>query len=152
MTTTDIVVRLIAAFAVGGALGLNRDLHKKAAGVRTIGVVSLGAALLVMSAGGMSPNQLGFDNLSRVIQGVMTGVGFIGAGVIVRGNTEGEVHGLTTAAVIWLAAGFGVLCGLGAWTEVIVGLTLVFVLLVAGGRAEKWAERTFYRDGGGASK
>ena len=149
MSTTDIVIRLLAAVFAGGALGLNRDLHKKAAGVRTIGVASLGSALVVLAAGGMSPNQPGFDSLSHVIQGVMTGVCFIGAGVIVRGNTEGEVHGLTTAAVIWLAAGFGVLCALGAWTEVAAGLALAFLLLMVGGRVEKWVERTYGYKGSG---
>lgn len=145
MTTFDILIRLAAAFVVGGALGLNRDLHHKAAGVRTIGLVTIAAALLVMAAGGIGPGQPGFNDLARIIQGVMTGVGFIGAGVIVRGSGEGQVHGLTTAAVVWLGAAFGVLCGIGAWVILVPAVVLVFVLLVYGGPAERWAQRTFGR-------
>ena len=149
MTATDILIRLFAAFLVGGALGLNRDLHKKAAGVRTIGIVTLAAASLVMAAGGAGPGQPGFTEVTRIIQGVLTGVGFIGAGVIVRGSGEGQVHGLTTAAVVWLGAGFGVLCGIGSWTIFLPTVALVFILLVFGGRAERWAHRTFGRDDAG---
>jgi len=147
MTTTDIAIRLLAAFVGGAALGLNRDLHRKAAGVRTIGIVSLAAAMLVMAAGGAGPGQPGFTDTSRIIQGVLTGIGFLGAGVIVRGAAEGQVHGLTTAAVIWLAAGVGVLAGIAAWPELAGGLALVFLLLVLGGPAERWVERTFYGTG-----
>ena len=145
MTPTDTLIRSGAAFMVGGALGLNRDLHRKSAGVRTIGIVSIASAMMVMAAGGVGPGQPGFAEVTRIIQGMLTGVGFIGAGVIVRGSAEGQVHGLTTAAVIWLASGFGVLCGIGAWTEVVVGVALVFLLLMLGGRAEHWVQRTFYR-------
>jgi putative Mg2+ transporter-C (MgtC) family protein len=151
MSNVDILLRLLAAFAIGAALGINRDLHRKAAGVRTIGLVSIASAMMVMAAGGAGPGQPGFAEVTRIIQGVLTGVGFIGAGVIVRGSGEGQVHGLTTAAVIWLAAGFGVLCGLGAWTEVAVGIALVFVLLVGGGPAERFISRALHgaRDGAG---
>jgi putative Mg2+ transporter-C (MgtC) family protein len=151
MTNIDILGRLVAAFAIGAVLGINRDLHKKAAGVRTIGLVSIASAMMVMAAGGAGPGQPGFAEVTRIIQGVLTGVGFIGAGVIVRGNDEGQVHGLTTAAVIWLAAGFGVLCGLGAWIEVTVALALVFVLLIGGGPAERLIHRVLRgsQDGAG---
>jgi len=88
-----------------------------------------------------------FTDTSRIIQGVLTGIGFLGAGVIVRGAAEGQVHGLTTAAVIWLAAGVGVLAGIAAWPELAGGLALVFLLLVLGGPAERWVERTFYGTG-----
>ena len=143
MTSTDIVIRLIAALVVGGLLGLNRDLQKKAAGVRTIGIVSLAAAMLVMAAGGAAPGQAGFTDTSRIIQGVLTGIGFLGAGVIVRGEAEAQVHGLTTAAIIWLAAGLGVLCGIGARVPLVAGTPLVFALLIFGGPLERWAYRAF---------
>lgn len=146
MTAPDIMIRLFAAFLVGGALGLNRDLHKKAAGVRTIGIVTLAAASLVMAAGGAGAGQPGFTEVTRIIQGVLTGVGFIGAGVIVRGTGEGQVHGLTTAAVVWLGAGLGVLCGIGAWAILLPAVVLVFVLLVLGGPAERLLHRTFGQD------
>ena len=143
MSSADILIRLLAAFVVGTALGLNRDLHRKAAGVRTIGIVSMASAMLVMASGGVGPGQPGFTEVSRIIQGVLTGIGFLGAGVIVRGEAEAQVHGLTTAAIIWLAAGMGVLCGIGAWTELVAGLVLIFVLLVFGGPVERWVYRTF---------
>ena len=147
MTTTDVMIRLFAALVGGSLLGLNRDLHRKPAGVRTIGIVSLASAMLVMAAGGTSPGQTGFTETSRIIQGVLTGIGFLGAGVIVRGEAEAQVHGLTTAAIIWLAAGVGVLAGIGAWLELIVGTGLVFILLIFGGPAERWVHRTFRHAG-----
>ncbi len=150
MSNTDILLRLLAAFVIGAALGLNRDLHKKSAGVRTIGLVCIASAMVVMAAGGAGPGQPGFAEVTRIIQGVLTGVGFIGAGVIVRGSGEGDVHGLTTAAVIWLAAGFGVLCGMGAWIEVVVAIALVFVLLVGGGPIERLAHRVLRGSNTGA--
>lgn len=149
MTSTDILIRLVAAFLVGSALGLNRDLHKKAAGVRTIGIVTMAAALVVLSAGGMQPGQPGFAEVSRVVQGILAGVGFIGAGVIVRGSGEGQVHGLTTAAVVWLGAGMGVLCGIGAWSVLVPAVVLVFVLLTLGGPAERWVQRHYGPGDGG---
>lgn len=142
MSQIDVLIRLLAAFAIGSVLGLDRDLHNKAAGVRTIGIVCIASAMIVMAAGGFGPGQPGFSEVARIIQGILTGVGFLGAGVIVHSRARGEVHGLTTAAVIWLAAGFGVLCGIGAWMEVVVGLALVFVLLAFGGPAERWVHRT----------
>jgi len=139
MGTMDMILRLLVAFSIGGALGLNRDLHKKSAGLRTIGLVSLATCMLVVAAGGVGPGMPGFAFVTPIIQGSLTGIGFLGAGVIVRGAKEGEVHGLTTAAVIWLAAGFGILCGIGAWTEVAWAVVLAFLCLVVGGRIEKWA-------------
>jgi putative Mg2+ transporter-C (MgtC) family protein len=151
MTDIDIAARLAAAALAGAALGLNRDLHHKAAGVRTIGLVSLAAAMLVVAAGGVGAGQPGFTDVGRIIQGVLTGVGFIGAGVIVRGAAEGQIHGLTTAAVIWMAAGTGVLCGIGAWLEVLIALFLVFALLILGRPLERLVRHLFGDGKGDAS-
>jgi putative Mg2+ transporter-C (MgtC) family protein len=88
---------------IGGVIGLNRELHHKPTGLRTLGLVSLGAALAVIVVA-QDPQA----DASRVIQGVITGVGFIGAGVILHPATAGnQVHGLTTAATIWVTAGCG---------------------------------------------
>src|SRR3954453_9251045 len=89
----DIIVRLGAAIVIGGVIGLNRDLHHKPTGVRTLALVALGSALAVLAVA-HDPQA----DISRVIQGVITGVGFIGAGVILHRPTEKRVHGLTTAA------------------------------------------------------
>ncbi len=142
MSTLEIFCRLLAASLVGGLLGLNRDLHGKPTGVRTLGLVGLGSALAVMAGGHIG----GVGDTSRVIQGIVTGIGFLGAGVIVR--AEGfHVQGLTTAACTWLAACFGLTCAVGDWQIVAIGLALAFAILVGGGPLEKMLRHTF-RDAG----
>jgi putative Mg2+ transporter-C (MgtC) family protein len=96
MDTIDITLRLGAALLVGGALGVNRHLHKQPSGLRTLSLVGLGSALAVMAV----TNSGEINAISRIVQGVLTGVGFLGAGVIFRaGRRPGEhIHGLTTAA------------------------------------------------------
>jgi putative Mg2+ transporter-C (MgtC) family protein len=139
---TEIVLRLGAATLIGAAIGLNRDLHGKPIGVRTLGLVGLASAmapLAVLSNAGEGVNSA--DAASRVMQGVLTGIGFLGAGVIVRRNIGGRVHGLTSAACAWTTACFGLICGLAAWPIVAIGLVLVFVLLVFGGPFERMCHR-----------
>src|SRR6266436_9496055 len=106
----DITLRLSAAMLIGSLIGLNRDLQHQPAGMRTHGLVALGSALAVLAVV-LDPRA----DVSRVIQGVITGVGFLGAGVILHRPTGSKVHGLTTAAIIWITASLGVLCGLAAW-------------------------------------
>src|SRR4051812_45282219 len=98
----DIVIRLSAATLIGGGIGLNRDLHHKPTGLRTLALVALGSALAVLAVADYPQ-----ADVSRVIQGVITGVGFIGAGVILHRPTQKRVHGLTTAAAIWVTAAYG---------------------------------------------
>ena len=125
----DIVARLGAAVLVGSLIGLDRELRGKPAGLRTVALVALGSALFVLTAyESGSPDAR--DATSRVIQGIVTGIGFLGAGTIVRGHTEQSVTGLTTAASVWLAAGAGVACGLGQWQLVITATGLGMVILV----------------------
>jgi putative Mg2+ transporter-C (MgtC) family protein len=131
----DIVLRLGSAILIGGAIGLNRDLHHKPTGMRTLGLVALGSTLAVLAVAG-DPAAV-----SRVIQGIITGIGFLGAGVILHRPTGGKVHGLTTAASIWVTAAMGVLCGIAAWPILVVGVSLVFLLLVFGGPVEKWCHK-----------
>lgn len=138
----DIVARLSLSLVVGAVIGLNRDLHHKQAGVRTNVLVSLGAALAVIVV--MPPGQDDahrIDALSRVIQGVLTGIGFLGAGVILRDPVKHHVTGLTTAAAVWLAALLGVACGAGAYFTVIVTLILALIAIVFGGSFENWFRR-----------
>src|SRR5260370_17182868 len=137
MDTLDIALRLGAAPLVGVGLGLNRDLHGKPTGVRTLGLVCLGAALAVISSHAVS----GTD-ASRVIQGIVTGVGFLGAGVIVRNSKGHHVHGLTTAACVWVTACIGAACAVAEWQIVVLGAALALVILVFGGPFEK----AIYRD------
>ena len=143
LDTTDILLRLGAAAAVGMLIGINRDLQNKPIGTRTLGLVSLGAAVAAVSTiqvSGMAENP---DALSRVvqgvIQGVMAGISFIGAGVILRDPGARTVEGLTTAATVWVAAALGIACGLAAWITTAVGATLALLLLGAVG----WLESVF---------
>jgi len=125
--TLDIALRLGTATLVGVVLGLNRDLHGKPTGVRTLGLVCLGSALAVLSVQDGSST-----DASRIVQGIMTGVGFLGAGVIVR-NSKGHVHGLTTAACVWVTACIGAACAVAEWQIVVLGAFIVLVILVFGG-------------------
>src|SRR5260370_24843122 len=137
MDTFDILVRLCAAAVVGGALGLNRDLDGKPTGVRTLSLVALGSALAVMAVTGTGD----INAISRVVQGTLTGIGFLGAGVIVRTLNGEHVHGLTTAACVWLTACVGVVCGVAEWQVILVGVPLVFAVLHLGGPIEKAIHR-----------
>ena len=133
MDWTEIVVRLGAAAVIGVALGLNRYLHHKSIGVRTLGLVSVASAALVAA----TTDAAGADAAARVIQGLVTGIGFIGAGLIARDPSGQSVHGLTTAATVWVAVAVGILCGLGHWRFVAVATVFIMVLLTTGGRLEK---------------
>ena len=153
----DIAFRLTAATVIGAAVGLNRDLHGKPTGVRTLGLVGLGAALVVLaSTDFLASPEFDLNPVSRAIQGVITGIGFLGAGVIVRDRGGTRVQGLTTAAAIWLTAALGVVCGLGAWTPALTAFGLVFALLMGGGALERRMHRVWDRDhqgrDGGAQK
>ena len=142
----EIILRLGGATLIGAAIGLNRDLRDKPIGVRTLGLVGLAsamAALAVVSHGGAGVNST--DAVSRVVQGVLTGIGFLGAGVIVRRNIGDRVHGLTSAACAWTTACLGLVCGLAAWPIVAIGVVLVFVLLVFGGPFERMFHRWLSR-------
>lgn len=128
----DIALRLMVATLVGAALGLDRDMERKPIGARTLALVSLGAAALAIATinvPGLFENN---DALSRVvqglIQGIMAGIGFIGAGVIIRKPEADIVKGLTTAATVWVAAALGIACGLGQW--VVVGFATLLSLIV----------------------
>jgi putative Mg2+ transporter-C (MgtC) family protein len=140
-TLADTVLRLGAAVVAGMAIGINRDLTDKPIGMRTLGLVALGAAALTV--GTIQFRDL-VDNphaLSRVlqgvIQGIMAGIGFLGAGVILRNVHAGEVHGLTTAASVWVTAALGIVCGLAAWRVAAVAIALTLILLVLVGWLEK---------------
>lgn len=119
-------------------IGVNRDLHDKPSGLRTLSLVATGAALVVMLAaeGKGDPSAV-----SRVLQGIITGIGFLGAGVIVHELTASKVHGLTTAAAVWVTACLGSACGLGEWRLVIVGGGIVGFVLLVGGPIERWLHR-----------
>ncbi|WP_440110942.1 MgtC/SapB family protein [Acidovorax sp. BL-A-41-H1] len=123
---TRIVVRMLMAALLGGLLGWERAHAGKAAGIRTHMLVAMGSALFVLVAqqGGIEPG----DN-SRVMQGVIAGIGFLGAGTILKGNAEGQVRGLTTAAGIWMTAAIGIAAGLGQEATAVLCTALALAVL-----------------------
>lgn len=133
LTLLEILLRLLMAFACGAVIGLNREFHHKPAGFRTFGLVSIGSAVMVITIELHS----GPDGVSRVIQGILTGIGFLGAGVIFRREQPNKVSGLTTAAAVWLTAGLGVAAGLGEYILSSVAMVMGLLLLVLGKKFER---------------
>jgi putative Mg2+ transporter-C (MgtC) family protein len=143
MTIPDITLRLAASVLVGSAIGLNRDLRGKPAGVRTHALVSLGAAVATLAVAGINDDPAA---TSRVIQGIITGIGFLGAGVILHPDGGRSVRGLTTAATIWISATLGLACGVAAWPAVAIGTACTLVILVLGGPVERLLHRMLGRE------
>ena len=120
------LIRVIAAVVLGGIVGIEREKARKPAGLRTHILVSLGTAIVVLACAGSGMDMAG---LSRVIQGIVTGIGFIGAGSILKLDEERDIKGLTTAAGLWLTAAIGVACGLGSLGVAMIGAVLALVIL-----------------------
>jgi len=116
-----VLLRVIAATLLGAVVGFERERAGKPAGFRTHILVSLGTAIVVLACAG---SQMSMDGLSRVIQGIVTGIGFIGAGSILKLDQERHIQGLTTAAGLWMTAAIGVACGLGT-----IGLALIATVM-----------------------
>jgi putative Mg2+ transporter-C (MgtC) family protein len=123
---TQVIVRLVLAGTLGGILGYEREKHGKAAGMRTHMLVAIGAALFLLV-----PQQAGMAtaDLSRVLQGLVVGVGFLGAGTILKTQDEAHVHGLTTAAGVWMTAAVGMTVGLGREVTAILSTGLALAIL-----------------------
>ena len=125
-TMTRIVVRLMLAAILGGIVGYERERKARSAGVRTHMMVAVGSALFVLG-----PLQSGMEisDMSRVVQGIVQGVGFLGAGAIIIRAGEQKVEGLTTAATIWATAGIGVVVGLGLEATAVLSTLLLLTIL-----------------------
>lgn len=125
---TRIVIRLTMAATLGGVLGYEREAKGKAAGLRTHMLVALGAALFVLV-----PQQAGasVSDVTRILQGLVAGIGFLGAGAIVKGDDDETVKGLTTAASIWLTAAIGMAAGIGREATALLSTVLALVILTA---------------------
>jgi len=123
---TQLVLRLLLATLLGSVLGYQRERQGKEAGLRTHMLVSLGSAFFVLI-----PLQAGMPlgDLSRVLQGLISGIGFLVAGAILKQQEPQQIHGLTTAAGLWLTASVGVAVGLGRETSAIIGTVLAFMIL-----------------------
>jgi len=133
MSEWEVALRLLAGTLAGMVIGIERTRHGKGTGVRTLGLVGLGAA----SATAIFDASGHVDAASRVVQGLLTGIGFLGAGVIVRRGAERFPHGLTTAASVWVTAALGAAAGCGVWTVALTGIAIGFVLLAIGPRVER---------------
>lgn len=135
---TRLVVRLVIASFLGGLLGWQRERQGKEAGIRTHMLVAAGSALFVLvpMQGGMDS-----DGISRVLQGLLAGVGFICAGSILKLPSEEQVRGLTTAAGIWMTAAIGMAAGLGRETTAVVAALLVLGILALEGPLARWGVR-----------
>lgn len=120
-----ILIRLIAATLLGALVGFQRERAGKPAGLRTHILVSVGTAVVVLACAGSG---MSMEGQSRVIQGIVTGIGFIGAGSILKVSEEKDIRGLTTAAGLWLTATVGVAAGLGAIG--IAGIVTILALIV----------------------
>jgi putative Mg2+ transporter-C (MgtC) family protein len=130
--TAALAGRLVLATLLGGALGVNREMSLKPAGLRTHALVALGAALVTIV--GLHLGHSGGDAAapSRIIQGLVAGIGFIGGGVILHRRDVRAVHGLTTAASIWIASGTGVAVGTGLWRAAVIAVILSLFVLTVG--------------------
>jgi putative Mg2+ transporter-C (MgtC) family protein len=119
-----VLLRMVLSVLLGGLVGMQREHAGKPAGVRTHMLVSLATALVVLACAGMG---MQFDAQSRVIQGIVTGIGFIGAGSILKLSEERDIQGLTTAAGLWLTAAIGIACGVGT-----IGIALITAVVTVG--------------------
>jgi len=127
------VLSIILAVVFGAAIGLEREISGKAAGLRTNVLICLGAAVFTIISKRMSVGT--GDSLTRIAAGVVAGVGFLGAGAIIQ--DRGGVHGLTTAATIWLVASIGMACGTGFYTLAVISTFIAILVLMGLGQLEK---------------
>ena len=125
-----IIIRLVAATLLGAVVGVQRERAGKPAGLRTHILVSFGTAVVVLACAGSGMDMAG---QSRVIQGIVTGIGFIGAGSILKVSEERDIRGLTTAAGLWLTAAIGVASGLGMIGLGVITAVLALIILAAEG-------------------
>lgn len=125
-TMTRITLRLMLAAVLGGILGYERELKARSAGVRTHMLVAVGAALFVL---GPLQSGIPMPDMSRVLQGIVQGIGFLGAGAIIVRASQRKVEGLTTAANIWATAGIGIVAGLGLEATAVLSTVILLIIL-----------------------
>jgi putative Mg2+ transporter-C (MgtC) family protein len=138
-TYETVAIRLGLALIVGAILGLNRWLHHKSAGIRTHALVSIGSATAVLLVGDFVQGDA--QSVSRVLQGLITGLGFLGAGVIIREQHSRKIMGLTTAASIWSCALIGASFGAGQFVVGGISLGAILLILALGGPMERLLSR-----------
>ncbi len=134
---SEIALRLVAATLIGMAIGLDRELRQKPAGLKTHALVALGAALITVVAASLSNLRMpNIEAVARAIQGIVAGVGFLGGGAILKSGDD-MVTGLTTAASIWLVASLGIACGAGQWAAALIAVGIALIILIVGNAVEQ---------------
>lgn len=133
-----LLFRLCAAMILGAVIGAQREILGKPAGLRTHILVAMGSALFVLAASGAG---MSLSDMSRVIQGLVAGIGFLGAGAILKLSQSREIHGLTTAAGIWMTAAIGVAAGLGLVGFALLSVVLTWFVLTGLNYIETWMHR-----------
>ncbi|GLK76234.1 magnesium transporter [Methylopila jiangsuensis] len=135
-------LRLLAAAGCGIVIGLNRDLKQKPMGMRTLGLVAVGAAVASLAA--LHPEEIRTnpDAFSRVaqgiLQGVLTGIGFIGAGAVLKLPDDTAIRGLTTAAAVWATAALGIACALADWRFMLIAFVVTGIVLILPRKIARW--------------
>lgn len=143
---TEPVSRIVAAGLLGALIGLDRERMGKPLGFRTLSVVAVASSALTVAAAQHDVDMgSGTDMVSRAVQGLMAGIGFLGGGVILR-SQRNHIHGLTTAALVWLTAALGIACGLGSWVVVATATVSAMTLLWVGKPLERAMQRRRARD------
>jgi len=125
--TSDIILKLVLAILVGGLLGAEREYRSKSAGFRTLTLICLGATIFTI----FSQILGGIGNPDRIASNIVTGIGFVGAGVIFKGDNTSKVNGITTAAMIWVTAALGMAIGAGYWLAALIATGMIFIVLFA---------------------
>lgn len=148
LQNADFFIRLFAATFLGAVIGIEREASGKEAGFRTHSLVSLGSALIMLVSVQVFEIYHGLTQVdpSRIAAQVVSGIGFLGAGAIIRGKAG--VQGLTTAACLWVAAGIGLACGLGQYAPAIATTILVIAILALFSRVDQFFTKRIYKDKG----
>ena len=135
--TSDIIIKLILAVLIGGAIGAEREYRSKSAGFRTLTLICLGATIFTI----FSQYIGGPGNPDRIASNIVTGIGFVGAGVVFKGDGTSKVNGITTAAMIWVTAALGVAIGAGCLWIAAVSCGLILSVLFTFSLLEGWIDR-----------
>ena len=148
----DVAVRLLLAMALGATIGLDRELRAKPLGLRSFILVSVGAALFSLVNAELIAELDGREGLAvdpgRVIQGIVQGIGFLGAGAVIQARGDIVVGG-TTGATIWAVGGVGIACGFGFYLHAVLATAIVLFVLTVLGFVERWFGKDDASDGGG---
>ncbi|HZS58878.1 MAG TPA: MgtC/SapB family protein [Gemmatimonadaceae bacterium] len=141
-----VVERLGLATLLGSSIGLNRKLHGKPVGIRTHSLIALGSATFVWVSYGVAGAPVGAP-VPQVVQGIVTGIGFVGAGVILhRSGGKSRITGLTTASALWFTAALGVACGAGLFVPAVVATVIALIVLIIGGPIEGYIEGHVHKE------